>query len=496
MRTIGIEFCDEGFVAVEAAESKFHYIELESSSTGSPGFVYYDGERYICGRQAQIRSRVYPRYVTDQCWDQLSLRLSDLNVPGKAPRYSELAYRHLRMIWKHIQAGGPVGKVVFALPGNYLAGEDGDDEKIGLILGLTQDLNIPLAGIVDMACASLAAEIKPLGIGAGASTAFHIDVHARSTFFSILQLKPLLRSVRLATAPIGFHHIFAELNPKLANSFLSQTAFDVTHEAKTEQLFYNQTQNLLEWFKDREEATIEMESFKRSRKMSVYRDMAAKYLEPVTESLAQIMGKVVKESWTAEEIKSIPFIFSERAAKIPGLAEKIASAIDCSITVTEFGSAARGAALIGKTASVFKNLEEASITSAIDLDQLGLAPASEKMNREPSDDNITVPSSKKNNEAGGEMAPTHVVCGGIGRRISQSGFNLGETFENCPEGFSLTRHSDGRVQLDNSTNGVLLLNGQPAANGEFLKPGDLLTLALGLEDGTSTAQWLLIHCAG
>ncbi len=494
MRTIGIEFCDDGFIAVEAAESKFHFIELESSSTQSPGFVYYDGERYICGRQAQIRSRIYPRYVTDRCWDQLSLRLSDLNVPGKAPRYSELAYRHLSMIWKHIQAGGPVGKVVFALPGNYLLGDEGDDEKIGLILGIAQGLNIPLAGIVDMACASLLAEIKPLGIGAGAASAFHIDVHARSAFFSILQLKPQLRSVRLATAPIGFHHVFAELNPKLANSFLSQTAFDVTHEAKTEQQFYNQTQNLMEWFKDREEATIEMESFKRSRKMSVYRDMAAKHLEPVTESLAQIIGKVAKEYWTAEEIKKIPFIFSERAAKIPGLPEKIAAAIDCSITAADFGSAARGAALIGQTASVFENLEEASITSAIDLGQLGLAPAIEKTNGEPADDDVPAPASNKNKDTGAEMAPTHVVCQGIGRRIGQSGLNLGETLENGPERLSLTRNSDGRVQLENSTNGILLLNGQPARQGEILKPGDLLTLAL--DEGTSPAQWLLIHCAG
>ncbi len=493
MRTIGIEFCDEGFVAVEAAESKFHYIELESSSTESPGFVYYDGTRYICGRQAQIRSRVYPRYVTDQCWDQLSLRLSDLNVPGKAPRYSELAYRHLRMIWKHIQTGGPVGKVVFALPGNYLVGENGDDEKIGLILGIAQDLNIPLAGIVDMACASLAAEIKPIGLETGTTTVFHIDVHARSTFFSIMQLKPLLKRVRLATAPFGFHHIFAELNPKLANSFLSQTAFDVTHDAKTEQQFYNQTQNLLELFRDREEATIEMESLKRARKMSVYRDMAAKHLDPVTESLAQLAEKIVNDSGIAGEMKNIPIIFSERAAKIPGLPEKIASIIGGSITVSDFGSAARGAALIGQTASVFENLEEASITSSIDLEALGLIPASEDTPIELADHEVPVPFSKEK-ESEVELLPTHVVSDGIGHRIGPSGFNLGEILEDCPEGLSLARHSAGRLQLQlvDPIHGILLLNAQPGHHGEFIKPGDLLTFTPA--EKTSPAEWLFIHC--
>ncbi len=489
MRTLGLEFCDEGFTAVEATDTAFRVVDLEASSEESPGFVYFDGTRYICGRQAQKRSRIYPRFVTDRCWEQLSLRLSDLNVPGRAPpRYSELAYRHLRMVWERLQAGGPVGKVVFALPGNYLSSENGDEEKIGLILGIAQDLNMPLAGIVDMACVSLAAEMERLGIEG--QTAFHIDVHQRATFFSILELRPKIRRLRLAIAPIGFHHVFAELNPKLANSFLSQTAFDVTHDANTEQQFYNQTQNLLELFREQEEATIEMESLKRSRKMSVYRDTVAKHLEPVNESLAQLVDKSLKEVYSAGNEKSIPFVISERAAKIPGLAEKIAAAHNASIIVSEFGSAASGAALLGKASTVFENLEEAGITTSIDLRELGLdkVPTKEKMSE--SIDEVPSPIELARESEPAKTLPTHIVYKGLGARIEKDGFNLTETGGEGAIGISVKRLGDGRLQLENQTEGIVLVNGQAASNGVILNCGDVLTLG----QGSSRLEWLIVHC--
>ncbi len=482
MRTLGIEFCDEGFVAAETDESTNRILELESSGAESPGFVYYDGRRYICGRQAQKRSRIYPRFVTDRCWDQLSLRLSELNVPrGKSPRYSELAYYHLNMVWERIQAGQPVDKVVFALPGNFLAEDDGDEEKIGLILGIADDLKIPLAGIVDMACASLAADMARLGIKE--KLVFHLDVHQHSTFLSILEVGSSVRRSRLATAPIGFHHIFADLNPKLANSFLSQTAFDVTHNAETEQQFYDQVQNLLELFREQEEATIEMESLKRARKLSVYRDTAAKHLESINESLTNMVEKALKETGFARRNTEIPFVFSQRAAKIPGLAEKIASMSKCSISVAEAGSAALGAALFGKDAPVFEDLAEAEITTSIELGELGLPPVATAEIAEPPKQQISAPTGEE-----GPAAPisTHIVCKGIGHPIGSSGYRFGES----PRHISLKRLQNGNLQIENPGHLNVLLNGQPANNGEVLKPGDVLTL----DGGREPLDWLLIHC--
>ena len=196
VRTIGLELCDAGAYATAEEAPDSWLIPLENSGTSSPGFVYYDGERYICGQQAENRSRIYPRYVADNGWDQLSLRVSDITVAGNSPFYSELAYHHLQHVWKRIITDGPVGKAVVALPSNFLA-TTGDEKKTGLVLGMIQDLEIPLAGIIDMAAASLVGHTAT--VASDNLRALHLDVHQRTSIVTAFDLSPSVRRRHVAS---------------------------------------------------------------------------------------------------------------------------------------------------------------------------------------------------------------------------------------------------------------------------------------------------------
>jgi hypothetical protein len=262
VRTAGLELCDAGVCATAVEGADAWLIPLENNGVSSPGYVYYDGERYICGRQAENRSRVYPRFVSDNCWDQLSLRVSDIKVEGKSPFYSELAFHHLQHIFKRIHQEGPVDKVVIALPGGFIAG-DGEEEKVGLVLGMIRHLKIPLAGMVDMAAASLVGHTRS---GEWRTpVAMHLDVHQRATTATVFKAGASVERVHLASIPVGYAQVYHEITPKLANRFLSLTAFDVTHDAETEQQFYNQVKTLLEYLKDHEAVTLEMGGTRRPR---------------------------------------------------------------------------------------------------------------------------------------------------------------------------------------------------------------------------------------
>lgn len=512
MRTIGIELCDGGVLAAEMQKEKVGLIELEGARHASPSFVYMHKTGYLCGKKAEGYARVDPRYVSDRFWDQLSLRTSDLNSPGKPPPYSELAFHHLQFIWEKILSDGPVEKTALALPSGYLIGEEGDEEKIGLILGMIQHLQIPLSGLFDMATATVAHQARKLD--RNDDRVLYFDIHRHATEISILRVGQAIQRERLHRSPIGYHRVLGELLPRLANRFLRQTAFDVHHDAATEQAFYNQLSNLLETLIVDEEGAIELSSRTRSRKMLVSLDVVERYLEPINKKLKQYTERILQQVQTDARGHTFPMLVSSRVARLPGLMAHLRALDGVRFYTLPLGATALAVAEFGRGLEIIEDLEKTAIT--IDFPRAKKGPLGLHLEDRLTGDDRTRRDSIKSGpiriqgegrepEAAGEnIRPSHLVFRGVAHRIEPAGYTIGQSLEGTANGLSLpsplgvnmVEHGflyveDSQLILDIRTPDGILLNGEPAAPRAFLNAGDILTVEL----KGSVAELYLVYCA-
>lgn len=515
MRAIGIELCDAGILATSLGSREERIVNLEADSTDSPAYVIFDGQSYICGKEAENICRIHPRIVSDTCWDQLSLRKSGIDANGKTPVYSELAYHHLKHIWTRIQSTQKsIDKVVLATPGDYLNAESGNDEKVGLLLGMAVDLGMPLTGLIDMACASILPQAHALANSQ--DVVLHLDLHQHAAIITLVHLSDNLHSQKvIRTSSLGYAQILADLVPKLANRFLSQTAFDVSHNAQTEQAFFNQAVALLRKLGKTPEATIQLEGKKRPRKMVISRDTIARFLDGITNQLTQIAIKAAG----GKDLDSKPKLLAitERARRIPGLKEQLENAGGFKLISLPEGAAAFGAARFGLEAPVVKDLTETPLITRISLGKINQGstsaePAAIGSAARQTHSGKKTPSARS--AAGSTVAvaieekpsevvtaskdqtghiPTHIVMAGVAHPLDlKDGFLIGTSIPAENKGLSIPKEYSGAAnlhcrifsekgcaKLQTQTPGETYLNKKPVKGEVAIRAGDVLTMGTG-----------------
>jgi hypothetical protein len=497
INTLGLEFCDEGFLAAARVGEQERLVPLEVDGPSSPGFVYFNGSDYLAGREAENLSRIHPRIVTDTCWDQLSLRSSIISTGGKNPLFSELAFHHLKHLWSRLNGSGlPAEKVVFALPGHYIAIEDDEEElEIGLILSMARDLKIPLAGIVDMASASIIPYLP--SIDARPFTALHLDIHQYNIVVTVISVSEEIERKHIVRfSELGYAHILSELMPKLANRFLSQTAFDVTHDGKTEQAFYNQIRRLIDELRYAPECSLELGGLKRPRQMVVTHDSLARDLDTVNDSIVQVVSKA--SSFVGDGPWSL--FLSDRASRVPGLSNKLEGWKDCQIIHLDIASAAKGCATFAVDAPRVESLDQTPVITQIPIDEsVFVTPNSKREgNALPAD----VASDSKESRPKAQPNPTHIVFEGISIPLVGDHFIIGTEIDNDQSGLRIS--SDNKaiakqhchiyftregLKFETEYTDTTRLNKLPVANTQYLATGDSITLG----NKEQLVELLLIH---
>ena len=132
----------------------------------SPGCALVEGDETLFGEEALRRSRLSPRLVASDFWSRLD------TVPLGPPfpeglSSADLVHGHLETSWRKAKAG--TDEVVLAVPGVY------DDRQLGLLLGIAQALEMPVAGLVDAAVAAASA-------GFPGERLLHVDVGLRREY--------------------------------------------------------------------------------------------------------------------------------------------------------------------------------------------------------------------------------------------------------------------------------------------------------------------------
>ena len=301
MSLLSLELSDSGILA--AAGLPPNLLNVDELETESPGFALQDKKGLVVGKSAERKARLYPQKIQHRFWDQLSTNA--LKIPGRyAETYAEVAYAHLARVWEQIKPHG--NEVMIAIPAFF------SRHQLGLLLGMTQELNMPIKGLIIQA---VAAAPHPLP----GNYLLFINVHLHRTEVTLLSQRDELRFEETITLDEqGIIHLYRIWAETIAEEFVRTSRFDPLHEAASEQALYNQIPILLTRLHKEPTATIDLNLGKSVHRISLNRDLleksCASYLDQVGSLVRSMLNKSGLQTGDAA------LLMSQRFAHFPGTA--------------------------------------------------------------------------------------------------------------------------------------------------------------------------------
>lgn len=491
MATLGIELSDVGVhgVVIERDGSS-RTIQLGSDTERLPAYAFLSqrGGALIFGAEAQELGQTHPRRVNSSFIDELSLKTTNFEGMQSRLAFSQIAYNFFSQLVERVKAEvETLDRVIIAVPGHYLEENEIAEERIGILLGILSDLEMPLAGVVDMAAASLYSE-GLWGVAEG-ERLFHLDLLLHATHITVFNKRFGLERVYFSRQPQhGFHHMQERFANSLANRFLMQTAFDITEDRKIEQAFHSQTREMLFHLGKVGEASLEVSTKEKSRQMTVTRDLAALDLAPYVKVLTQVLLRAVNDFGDGD--RPVQVVLSERAAAIQGLKESLIAQGLGIVKQLPSESAAFGAANLGNTWEVPDSIENLRVATGINLDVPVGSEESSPYPRAPFGAIRLV-------KQGKSLNPTHIVCDGLAYELGTGDFIVGfgesEEFDLVverdltlsPAELFRLRLEEDRWMLTESKGTII-----ESVSSASLRAGDSFEVAL----PGRRKQLLLIHC--
>lgn len=490
MTTLGIELSDTGLVTAACDTNEPHLQEVadKAGSVEWPGFAFTDGTRMEFGRAAEDQWFVHPRRVVHNFWERLSLEPSTLQVGAKAVPYSELAFLFLREFTQRLAvATRPLEKLVLALPGAYLKDAAIEEEKIGLLLGMASELELPLAGLLDRGAAALC---DPRAGGfSHAMPVVVIDVALDGADFTLFSTEERLsRRAFIQIPQSGLAQLLKQLTGTMGNRFLRHTTFDILEDGRIEQTFFRQTKEFL--VSDVQEWRYQINTTTRGYEMLAKRAQlvsdAHVFVEPLVGNLRAFLQNA------PDAALPCTLAMTDRALLVPGLESRLREERLGRILHLPRGAAASGAACIGASRlEVARDLADVPVETSVPLSDTKRLVSVEW------DARLHKPRSAES-----RPVPTHAILDGIGHSVQQAGrirIGLPETGAELelPAGF--TPEGDCGLELAFQDGRLWFIdecrsnNGHADANGRHRTPveaGDRLVIRC----GGAMAEVLFAHC--
>ena len=299
MSLLSIELSDSGILAAAGLPPKL--LSVDGLEAESPGFALQDKNRLVVGKSAERKARLFPQKVQHRFWDQLSTNV--LKTPGRyAETYAEVAFAHLDQIWEQIKPHG--NEVMIAIPAYF------SRHQLGLLLGMTQALNIPIKGLIIQAVAAAPHPVP-------GSHLFFVNVHLHRTEATLLSQSDELRFEETVTLDEqGVIHLFRIWAETIAEEFVRTSRFDPLHEAASEQALYDQIPVLLTRLYKEPTATLDLKVGKSVHRISLSRDLlqksCASYIDQVGSLVRSMLSKAGLQQGDAT------LLMSHRFAHFPG----------------------------------------------------------------------------------------------------------------------------------------------------------------------------------
>lgn len=346
-----------------------------------PGFALLEDEGLVTGRAAWGNASLKPRRVQNHYWNELSTStLTDARF--KHLTAADLVSQQLETLWKRLAKPGD--RLALAIP-SYM-----NNDNLGLLLGIAVDLEIPIVAMVDAAVAATRRQYTN-------AVPVNIDLSLHSAILTRLTQDGQTQFERAAVVDgSGMLDLYGIWLRVIAETFVQQSRFDPLHTAETEQALQDRMLDWLAIASSRDSVPMEIE----------YRGIAHKAeitsLEFVTAAMPVYQNIVsnLRALYRAGEVPALQL--SDRAARMPGLADTLKARVGGEVFLLEPGATARGLAC-----RVVENRPGSAVTLARHLpwDQ---APVAVEVDREHD----------------GER-PTHVLLGNNAVPISAEALLLG-----------------------------------------------------------------------
>ncbi len=414
MAVIGIELCDAGFQATRSDHGQLSPVVLPDAAgaLGWMGLVSHDGKKCSFGRDAESQWFVHPRRVCHNFWSRLSRESSTLGQDGKALSFSQLAYYFLRDYHERLTAvAGTPEKYMLAVPGGYLKDAATEDEKIGLLLGLASELKLPLAGVVDLACAAVSD--PRLDYFDRSLPLLVVDIHLRGAEITLLRQEGG-RFVRKDYADLphsGFAGFLRHAMTAMGNRFLRHTTFDILESGHIEQEFYYQMKKFL--LSGAAEHHFQINTGSHAYEMTASREQLVADAAALVQTLVQGTRSLSHKSTGRPE--SCTVAFTDRVGLLPGIVARFRAAGLTRLLQLPGGAAAAGAAVVGEDRPLPEDLANVSVEIA---SPMALTPPDRPV---PWEMRLM-----KSLRTTAPVPPTHAICEGLGRALDRlSVFTIG-----------------------------------------------------------------------
>ena len=491
METIGLELSDAGFLTAACAKDEPRLVDVpdQEGATEWPGFCYGEGSVLNFGEVAENLWFVHPRRVAYNFWARLNHEPSALSVGAKTPSFSELAFFFLRAYVEQLKSTSvPIGQFVFALPGAYLKDTATEEEKIGLLLGMAAELKLPLAGMVDLACAALC---DPRAGGFNpALPIVVVDLNLDGADVTLLTAGERLSRRDFIQLPhCGYAQLLKQLTGTMGNRFLRHTAFDILEDGRIEQTFFRQTKDFL--IGEAPEYRFHINTATRGYEMLAKREQLAADANAFVSNLVQSVRSFVESS--PEASMPCTLALTDRAAHIPGLEARLRSSGFGRILRLPRGAAACGAARIGASRfTVLEDLADVPVETEVPITD------TRRLVESQCDARL-----HKNREPGARVVPTHAILAGLGHALGlRSRFTIGPadsgadlplpaSFATAGDCLVTLEHANGRLWFDEPGH-------RPAGKEAEEHPLHRATIEAGdrlvVRCGTASAEILFAHC--
>lgn len=454
-----------------------------------PGFAYYDGQKFWFGRTAEDAWFVHPRQVTHTFWTRLAHEPSPLGPSRKPAPFSELAFHFLREFTGRIAtSSAKAEKFVLAVPGAYLKDPATEEEKIGLLLGMADELKVPLAGVVDMACAALC---DPRGPGFNHLLPIVVvDLHLDGADLTLLTIDERLERKDYIHLPhFGYAQLLKHFTATMGNRFLRQTAFDILEDGRIEQTFFRQTKDF--FLGEIPEHRFQINTAARTYEMLAKREQLVADAQQFVNGLVQALQTFLQDSPYGAD--SCTIALTDRSARLPGGESRLRAAGFNRIIRLPVGAAASGAARLGeKQLNLPGHLAEVPVESTVPAHFARKAAATTWEVR-----------LQKPRVAGTRLTPTHAILEGIGHAIGTGGrFTIGAASVGAnltlPEAFN--HQDDYAVPLAREGDRWWFIEDDAARHGSGGATGSARTLVeagdrLTIRCGAVSAEILFANCA-
>jgi hypothetical protein len=308
-------------LAAHINDAGISVLDANSILYREPGFALLDDDRLITGNEAFAQARVKPRRIQNSFWSNLqTTALADRRFHHLSA--ADLVSRQLEQVWQRVSGAGD--GIVIAVPA-YMS-----NDNLGLFLGITADLKIPVVAMVDAAVAATRREYK-------GAVPVHIDLSLHAATLTRLAQSGQVQFDRSAVVDEGgMITLYDAWIALIAESFVQQSRFDPLHTAETEQMLQDKLHGWLAAASASNNVTLDVEY----RGITHHAEIESlEFIAAAAPIYHRIVSKL-RALYRAEEIPALQL--SDRAARMPGLADILAARVGGEIFLQEPGATARG----------------------------------------------------------------------------------------------------------------------------------------------------------